>query len=287
MKRDIASRPPADDPTAHRPADLCVVIVADEGNARLGAGLISVLDRAGWLDLEVVIVDNGSGGASEYIESNFIDVRAIRCPGRGVGYASNRAIESSDARYMLFVDPETLVLDGNLSALVAALDRRPEVGLAGVRQLRADGSPAPSIERFPPPFQIGFMLVRRAAFESSGWFDERFLAFAEGADLWMRLKRAGWEIVHMPHLTVRSRKHLAPANARLEAHAAYARLQFARKHFPHVAPEYRWALAAGYALRVGLYSLLPRYGGDRRRAALAALATVLKGRAPLEERSAH
>ncbi|HEY0390349.1 MAG TPA: glycosyltransferase [Solirubrobacterales bacterium] len=258
--------------------DLCIVVVAERGDPRLGSTLCSLLARAGWLDLDVVVVDNGNGEASRYVEDNFIDVRTIRCAERGVGYASNRAVETTSARYLLFADPGLEMCEGSLSSLVARVDRRPEVGLAGVRRLHSDGSLARALRRYPLDWTSGLILVRRAALKDSGWFDERFFAFAEKADLCMRLQRRSWEVIHVPSVTVRSlpRRH----ESRLEAHAAHARLQFARKHFPRLASDYRWALALRYALRLGLYSMLPRYGNGRRRGARAALAAVLTGRPP-------
>jgi Glycosyl transferase family 2 len=242
--------------------DLCVVVVADRGDARLGSTLCSLLARAGWLDLDVVVADNGNGEASNYVEDNFIDVRTIDCASRGVGYASNRALETTNARYLLFADPALEMCGGSLSTIVAALDRQPGVGLAGVRRVRSDGSAAPALRRYP-----------------LDWTDERFFAFAEKADLCMRLQKRGWEVISMPSVTVRSlrsRRH----ESRLEAHAAHARLQFARKHFPRVAADYRWALAVRYALRLGLYSLRPRRNSGRRQGARAALDAVLTGRTP-------
>lgn len=259
--------------------DLCVVVVAERGDARLGSTLCSLLARAGWLDLDVVVADNGNGEAGKYVEDNFIDVRTIHCPNRGVGYASNRALETTDARYLLFVDPALEMCEGSLSTIVAALDRQPGVGLARVRRVRSDGSVAPALRRYPLDWTSGLILVRRAALKKSGWFDERFFAFAEKADLCMRLQRRGWEVIHVPSVTMRSlqsRRH----ESRLEAHAAHARLQFARKHFPRVAADYRWALALRYALRLGLYSLRRPRDRGRRQGARAALDTVLTGRAP-------
>lgn len=259
--------------------DLCVVVVAEHGDARLGSTLCSLLARAGWLDLDVVVADNGSGEASKYVEDNFIDVRTIDCANRGVGYASNRALETTNARYLLFTDPALEMCEGNLSTIVAALDRQPDVGLAGVRRVRSDGSVAPALRRYPLDWTSGLILVRRAALKDSGWFDERFFAFAEKADLCMRLQRRGWEVINVPSVTVRS---LRPGRreSQLEAHAAHARLQFAHKHFPLVAADYRWALAVRYALRLGLYSLRPRRNSGRRQGARAALDAVLTGHAP-------
>ena len=73
-----------------------------------------------------------------------------RCENRGFGHANNRGLETADARYVLFLNPDTEFLDGSLAELVAALDRRPDVGLAGrAPGRRGDGSLAPSIRRFP------------------------------------------------------------------------------------------------------------------------------------------
>jgi GT2 family glycosyltransferase len=265
--------------------DLCIVIAAERCEDRLGPALCSLLERAGWLDLEVIVADTGSGEVAQYIEENFIDVRTIHCPNRGVAHAANRALESANARYLLFVDPGLELCEGSLSTLVARLDARPEVGLAGVRRVRSNGSTAPGMRRYPLDWTSGFILVRRSALAASGWFDERFFAFGEKADLCVRLQRKGWQLIHTGRLTVRSRRS-RQRDPRLEAHAAHARMQFACKHFPLAAADYRWALAGRYAMRLGLSWLLPCYGSDSRQAARAALATVFRGGVPLEESSA-
>ena len=56
--------------------------------------------------------------------------------------------------------------------------------------------------------------------------------------------------------------------------AAYARMQFARKHFPDAAADYRWAMGLRYALRVGLYSLRGRRESPQRIGASAAPLTT-------------
>lgn len=302
--------------------DVCVIIVSHNRRHRLGATLTSVFDHAGGLDVDIVVVDNGTDGSAEYVEGKFPNVRAIRCPNHGFGYANNRALETALCRYVLFLNPDTELLDGNLGVVISDLDDRPEVGLVGVRQIRGDGSLAPTIRRFPsfrhmlaealgvekvPGFRrvLGerelderrynrethcdwtsgsFKLVRHAALESTGWFDERFFLFSEEVDLCWRLARMGWKIVHMPSITIR---HNEPAltNERLEAQAAYARMQFARKHFPS-APTYRLALALRYAIRAGVYSISRGQRKGPGQAARAALATVLSGRSPFAHRSA-
>jgi len=300
--------------------DVCVIIVSHNGKRWLDAALSTLLAAAEGVDLDVVVVDNGEDGAGAYAAERFPGVRTIRCENHGFGHANNRGLESADARYVLFLNPDTEVLEGTAAELVAALDRSPEIGLAGGRQLDSNDALALSIRRFPSTAnmlaealwvervpglrgQLGereldprrytretlcdwtsgsFMIARREALAASGGFDERFFLFAEEADLCWRIKESGWEVAHLPQLTIRHYEHEGGLAPRLEAQVAYARLQFARKHFAHPG-WYRWAMALRYGLRAGLYTLFGERKRDRREAARAALATTLSGRPPFGE----
>jgi len=286
--------------------DVCGVIVSHNGKGWLEACLSTFFAAAEGVDLDVVVVDNGSDGSAAYVDERFPAVRTISCANRGFGAANNRGLETVDARYVLFLNPDTEFLRGSLSELVAALDHRPHIGLAGVRQVGERGALAPSIRRFPSTLNMlaealaverapllrrflgervlapgrydregrcdwtsgSFMLARAEALRACGGFDERFFLFSEEADLCWRLKQEGWDVAHLPQLTIRHFESERSATPRMEAQSAYARLQFARKHVPRVVP-YRLAMALRYALRA------------RRPAARAALETTLKEQPPL------
>ena len=127
------------------------------------------------------------------------------------------------------------------------------------------------------------MLARGEALAGTGGFDERFFLFSEEKDLCWRLRDHGWQVVHMPRMTIRHYETDGWASPQLEAQAAYARLQFAQKHFSRAgASRYRMALAFRYALRVALYSSLFRRAHGRRQAVTAALSVVITERAPFE-----
>jgi len=283
--------------------DVCVIIVSHNGKRWLDGALGTLFASAGDLALDVVVVDNGSDGSAAYVEERFPRVRTIVCDNRGFGAANNVALATADSRYVLFLNPDTEFLRGNLEDLVEAMDRRPGVGLAGVRQVGESGRLAPSMRRFPSTANMlaealavervpvlrrflgervlapgrydredrcdwtsgSFMLARSKALSGQG-FDERFFLFSEETDLCRRLKQEGWEIAHLPQVTIRHFESERSATPRMEAQAAYARLQFARKHFARVGP-YRWAMALRYGLRA------------RREGARAALA-VLRGAEP-------
>jgi GT2 family glycosyltransferase len=285
--------------------DVCVIIVSHNGKRWLDGCLNSLFAHAGDLALDVVVVDNGTDGSATYVEEWFPRARTIRCVNRGFGAANNVALATAQARYVLFLNPDTEFVDGSLENLVHSLDRRPEVGLAGVRQLGGADRLAPTMRRFPSTLNMlaealaierlpilrrflgervldparydretacdwtsgSFMLASREALDGRG-FDERFFLFSEETDLCRRLADEGWRIVHSPLVTIRHFESERSATPRMEAQAAYSRLQYARKHFRNVAP-YRWAMILRYALR------------SRREAARAALATILKERPPI------
>ena len=108
------------------------------------------------------------------------------------------------------------------------LPRRPD--WLGERELR--------LERYDHEFEgdwtIGsFMLVRREAFDAVGGFDERFFLYSEEVDLCLRVRRAGWKVVHSPAVTILHHGNSdRPADARLQTQLAWAQLQYADKNLP-------------------------------------------------------
>lgn len=293
-----------------------IVVSANERHAHcLQACLPSVFEHAGECTLDVVVVDNSpTKGAAELVEDKFPHVRVIQCENHGFGHANNRALMATDARYVLFLNPDTEILGGTFAGLIDALDARPTVGLVGVRQLTGDGELYPTIRRFPNALRAfgqgvlserfplrpawlferqlnrdvydrevdcdwtsgSFMLARREALESSGYMDERFFIYSEEPDLCLRLKRAGWEVRHMPHMTIVHHAEKAGVRPRMAAQDAYARRQYALKHFsaPHRVL-YEVALSLGLVRRV-LFPAADSSGQEQRAAARAALRVLAR-----------
>jgi GT2 family glycosyltransferase len=304
------------DSAADRPShDLCVIVVSHESRRWLGPALGSLFEHAGEIDLDVVVADNGNDGSAEYVEEAFAGARAIRCENHGFAHANNRAALSADARYVLFLNPDTKVLDGTLADLLAYLDAHPEVGLAGCRQLDGEGRLCATARRFPSvgralgealgperlPFaaRLGeseldlsrydgeldcdwtsgsFLLVRREALQGAGLLDERFFFYSEEVDLCLRIKQAGWAIRHLPRLTIAHYGGSTDSSPRMEAQMAYARSQYAAKHF---GPLRRRAFVAAIGLRHLLrWAAFARRDPGRAAAHRRALMTLLGREAP-------
>lgn len=293
--------------------DLAIIIVSTNEAKWLRPCLESIYRRAGALALDVVVADNESvDGTRELIEQEFPQARVVTCANHGFAHANNRGLQTTDARYVLFLNPDTEVLEGTFEELVALLDRRPSVGLAGVKQVTPDGELFPTVRRFPNAIRAlgealgserlrfraqwlgerelrlgryerelacdwtsgSFMIARREALESAGYMDERFFIYSEEPDLCLRMKRAGWDVRHLPAMTILHHADKAGVNPRMVAQDAYARLQYARKHLTPVhGAAYRMALALRWLLRLAA-------GGTRRTAARAALGILLGRTAP-------
>ena len=278
-------------------ADLAVVIVSYTDAEWLTPCLNTLYAHAGTARLDVVVVDNHPDGTRELVEERFPQARVITCPNRGFAHANNRGLMTTSAPYVLLLNPDTEIVDGTFGELLALLDRRPEVGLAGVRHLRTDGSLYPSKRRFPSalhalgdalsverwpvrPRRLGerdvdmegyaqesdcdwttgaFMLVRREALLSAGLLDERFFLYCEEADLCLRIKRTGWSIRHLPAMTITHHIGKGGHDPRIDAQQAYSRRQYARKHF---GPLHRLLFLAAMGVRHAIRSTPAVRGED-------------------------
>lgn len=188
---------------------------------------------------EVIVVDNASGDESKgLITGNFPDVHWIALKNNvGFGKASNVGALNARGRFLLFLNPDTLVTSDTLRVCTSFLDERPDVGIMGPKILNPDGSFQPSCRRsFPTPFDAfshfsglsslfpkstlfgkynftymdpnvsmevdavsgSFMMMRREVFEEIGGFDKAFFMYGEDLDLCARTKRKGLKVWYLP-----------------------------------------------------------------------------------------
>jgi N-acetylglucosaminyl-diphospho-decaprenol L-rhamnosyltransferase len=299
--------------------DIAIIVVSTNEAQWLRPCLRSVFGSIGDVRADVIVVDNEShDGTADLVEEEFQAARVVRCRNHGFSHANNRALMTCDARYVLFLNPDTEVLEGTFGDLIHAMDARPTVGLIGVRQVNADGCLDPTIRRFPNalralgdalaaerfprrPLWLGerqldpavyarevacdwttgsFMLARREAIESAGFLDERFFMYSDETDLCRRIKTAGWEVRHLPLMTIVHHAGKAGVKPSIESLNAYTRIVYARKHF---SPVHRTLYSGAVLLRHLLRSVYAGSGesGRRLKDANRRVVATLLGRAPV------
>jgi len=192
------------------------------------------------IDSEIIVVDNAShDGSADMVAAEFPEMRLMRAP-HNLGFAggNNLGREAARGEFLILVNSDAFIEDCALQRGLTRMRARPEVGLAGGLLLGRDRRPEPSARRFPSPLNDfltltglaaryprsrffgrfdrtwadprepaevdwvpgAFCIIRRAALEQVGFFDERFFLYYEEVDLCRRLRTAGWSIWYWPDL---------------------------------------------------------------------------------------
>jgi N-acetylglucosaminyl-diphospho-decaprenol L-rhamnosyltransferase len=162
------------------------------------------------VDVAITVVDNASDPDKRPVADGFelVDAGENRGfgPGANVGFARFLA-DPDDGEYVALAPHDALPAPDALARIVAALDARPDAGLAcadygdgatPVVDPYFGGIPAPATvtEGWEPAgYPHGTLLVaRRACLADIGTFDERYFSYCEEADLGVRAHRAGWDV---------------------------------------------------------------------------------------------
>jgi N-acetylglucosaminyl-diphospho-decaprenol L-rhamnosyltransferase len=229
--------------------DLAVIVVSWNVRQLLVGCLTSIRQsladsaRAGArLDAGIWVVDNAStDDSAETVRTRFPDVHLVaNTDNRGFAAANNQGLALAlqhHPRYLLLLNPDTVVRGRALETLIHFLDAAESVGLAGPRLVFGDGSFQHSAFAFPglaqliidlfpvparlqdtrlngrytrsryaadaPPFPVDHplgaaMMVRRTAVEEAGLMDAGYYMYCEEIDWAMRIRQAGWETFCVP-----------------------------------------------------------------------------------------
>lgn len=174
---------------------------------------------------EVIVVDNGSSDGTERYFRELPPKASLRYHrnGANLGFAkaSNIGARLSTARYLLFLNNDTLVQPGWLDAMVESAQGDPAVGIVGIKQLfpytsrvhhvgivftaggvplhlhpHADASlPHVNRQREYQAVNGACLLITRELFLACGGFDEGYRNGYEDVDLCLAVRRRGRKVV--------------------------------------------------------------------------------------------
>jgi len=225
------------------PLDLSIIIVNYNVKDFLLQCLRSVDLAMSRIAGEVIVVDNHStDGSVSYLQPLFPHVQFISLKKNlGFARANNMALEKARGEFILFLNPDTLLEERTLEAMLAYMREHPEVGICGCKVLNPDGTLQLACRRsFPTPWASfckvtglqslfprsrlfaqynqtfrnpdetyfvdavsgSFMFARSSALNQSGGFDPDFFMYGEDLDLCYRISQAGWKIAYVPDTSV-------------------------------------------------------------------------------------
>ena len=211
--------------------ELSVIIVNWNCLSYTRSSLASIVAGRQGLDLEVIVVDNASTKDDlDSFQTQFPDIKLIRSHvNLGFAGANNLGFEHSSGRYLLFLNPDTEVLNDALPRMVGHMTDLPEVGILGCMLLNSDRTIQTScIQRFPTilnqvldlevlrvrwpgwklwgiaplfsqpgkpiPVEVitgACLMIRRDVFEQVGFFSREFFMYAEDVDLCYKVHQLG------------------------------------------------------------------------------------------------
>jgi O-antigen biosynthesis protein len=225
----------------HRQAnelDVSVIIVNYNVRDFLHQALLSIQKSLKGIRSEIIVVDNASDdGSAEMVRRQFPHVSLIlNASNLGFAKANNIALKQAIGKFILLINPDTIVQEDTIHVMVEFLKNHPKAGLAGCKILNPDGSIEPACRRsFPTPWvafskifglsklfpktklfgkynltyldidetnQVeavsgSFMMVRKETFKQVGGLDESFFMYGEDLDWCYRIHQAGWQIYYV------------------------------------------------------------------------------------------
>ena len=299
-----------------------VVIVNWKVRELLRECLLSLRASAGLRpdEMQIIVVDNHSGdGSAEMVAAEFGEVTLIaNVDNIGFGRANNQALPQCTGRYILLLNPDTVVLDHAVRRMLERMDARPDVAALGCRLLNADQSlqrwtggafphawnvathylfldrllpralrPAPLYLDYDPREDIdvdwvsGACMMLRPSMLAGKLFDPSFYMYGEDMELCHRLKSAGHRVIYSPGASI---IHYQGASMKQQhGDVLLSALKGPRQFYRQMRGEralwwFDGLTVCGFALRWGLFTVAS-WGRPKRFAARAASSRDLMNRA--------
>ncbi|KPK83841.1 MAG: hypothetical protein AMS27_11725 [Bacteroides sp. SM23_62_1] len=223
--------------------DISIIIVNYNVKYFLEQCLHSVEKASRNIPAEVFVVDNDSvDGSCAMVKEKFPDVQLIENDQNlGFSKANNQAIRLATGRYILMLNPDTVMEEDTLEKCLHYMDNHPDIGGLGVKMIDGKGNFLPESKRsLPTPgiafckifglsrlfprskifakYHLGyldedkihdveilpgaFMIIRKTAFDRVGLLDEDFFMYGEDIDISYRLTRNGFRNVYYPETRI-------------------------------------------------------------------------------------
>lgn len=265
--------------SAPRIAVLTVTYNAGEFLENFLASLMAA-DRGG-LDVEVVVIDNGStDGSLEWVREHYPRIRVLENDENNYTRALNLGIAATNSDYVVITNNDATVHAGWLKGLLEAFDSDDRIGAAQSKILFADTNKVNSVGveeiehyyfrdigfddddsvRYEKPAEReyltgGSVMFRRQCLEDVGAWDEEFIMFMEDVDYSARCRKKGWKLWYSPRSILYHKYHGSSSQALCEYFCTRNRFLFVAKHFPL---ELSACIPTSHFYKKGEYDLLYR-----------------------------
>lgn len=213
---------------------LSVIIVNYNVKYFLEQCLCSIVKAAYGIQTEIFVVDNNSSdGSKKFFKEKFSNVKFIwNDANLGFAKANNIAVKQSTGKYILFLNPDTIVPEDCFKKCISFFESHADAGAIGVKMLDGSGRFLKESKRsFPSPITSlyklsglarvfphsktfskyysgdldenknnevdvlagAFMMISKKIIDCTGSFDEEFFMYGEDIDISFRIQKAGYK----------------------------------------------------------------------------------------------
>lgn len=277
--------------------DISIIIINWNSAGYVRKCLQSVAENLRGLEFETIVIDNGSfDSCGKIVLDEFPDVRFIQSEDNlGFAKANNLGSEKSTGEYLLFLNPDTEILDGAIQGMASLIRCLPRAGVLGCRLLNSDGSTQTScVQAFPTVFnqmfdsdmvnrwlpvlttgRIGYneknptpvqvisgacMMIKKTVFEEVGKFSPEYFMYTEDLDLCYKVREAGYLNYYTGAFSI---IHHGGGSSNQRNENSYANIQMRESIFKFLkktrgkpyAGIYKMAMLLSGVMRLGLLSL--------------------------------
>ena len=277
-----------------RDTEISIIIVSYNVRNLLENCLHSVFTALNGISGEVFVVDNNSDdGSASMVREKFPDAELIaNDENLGFARANNLALQRSSGKYLLLLNPDTIVQEDTFRAMLDFFQSHPDAGMAGCKIINADGGFERACRRsFPSPWVSftklsglstifpnsklfakynltylsedetykvdaisgSFMFLRREVYDQIGGLDETYFMYGEDLDWCYRVNEAGWGVYYVHNTTIVHYGGESTRRSSIDAKAVfYKAMEVFAEKNLHASPFMLAVIRLGIRFRLGL-----------------------------------
>ena len=209
----------------HKQVEISIIIPVFNQFHFTQACLASLQEHQGTERFEVIVVDDCSTDATAEVVPRIEGIVYVRnATNSGFIASCNRGADKARGKYLLFLNNDTIVKNGWLSALVDTFADDPLAGIVGSKLVYPDGrlqeaggiiwqdASGWNYGKFDDPEKPEYnylrevdycsaaaLMIPKALFQSVGGFDGKYApAYYEDTDLSFKVRRAGYKVLYQP-----------------------------------------------------------------------------------------